>query len=110
LFDVRELALGAAAAVCRKIAERAEAQQILFNAVRLNRREIQNLLDNDEIKFLSYCLARRDRSRSQILQDLWVCFELGERMNGYFVEFGATNGLKNSNTWLLEKELGWRGL
>lgn len=44
------------------------------------------------------------------MQDLWVCFELSEMRNGYFVEFGATNGTKNSNTWLLERDLGWKGI
>jgi len=44
------------------------------------------------------------------MQDLWVCFELSEKRGGFFVEFGSTNGLKNSNTWLLEKKLGWNGI
>lgn len=44
------------------------------------------------------------------MQDLWVCYELGEKRDGYFVEFGATNGVKNSNTWLLETKLGWKGI
>ncbi|WP_213500134.1 hypothetical protein [Novosphingobium decolorationis] len=50
-------------------------------------------------------MARCERSKSQIMQGLWVCYELGEKREGFFVEFGATNGLKNSNTWLLEHEL-----
>ena len=44
------------------------------------------------------------------MQDLWVCYELGEKRDGFFVEFGATNGVKNSNTWLLETKLGWKGI
>jgi FkbM family methyltransferase len=85
-------------------------QKILFNALRLYRPEIKPMLQNRDVGFLAYCLSRRARSRSQILQDLWVCFELEEKQDGFFVEFGATNGVKNSNTWLLEKELGWRGI
>lgn len=49
-------------------------------------------------------------STRYVLQDLWVCFELGEKQGGYFVEYGATNGLINSNTWQLEHEFGWRGI
>jgi FkbM family methyltransferase len=85
-------------------------QQLLFNSIRLNRPEFSRLWELDEVRFLSYAFAMRARSRSQILQDLWVCFELGEKRNGFFVEFGATDGQTNSNTWLLESELGWNGI
>jgi FkbM family methyltransferase len=30
--------------------------------------------------------------------------------NGYFVEFGATDGITNSNTYLLERKYRWRGI
>ncbi len=49
-------------------------------------------------------------SRSQLGQDIFVLFELGFTTGGYFVEFGATNGIDLSNTYLLEKEFGWRGI
>lgn len=32
------------------------------------------------------------------------------KRHGLFVEFGATNGLDLSNTWLLEKQFGWTGI
>ncbi|WP_214200968.1 FkbM family methyltransferase [Novosphingobium profundi] len=83
---------------------------MIFNAIRLDRSEAKPFVRDRDMQFLAYCLARRARSKAQILQDLWVCFELGEKRGGYFVEFGATNGLKNSNTWLLENELGWSGI
>lgn len=63
-----------------------------------------------ELQFLAYAFANRRRSFAQILQDLWVCYELGETRDGFFVEFGATDGLTNSNTALLETAYGWRGI
>jgi FkbM family methyltransferase len=48
--------------------------------------------------------------KSQHLQDLFVLSELDFKSNGFFVEFGATNGLSISNTWLLEKYFNWKGI
>lgn len=50
------------------------------------------------------------RSRAQLRQDIFVLSELNFKRNGYFVEFGATNGVDLSNTHLLEKEFGWSGI
>lgn len=49
-------------------------------------------------------------SRSQLSQDLWFLSALGAPRKGFFVEFGATNGMDLSNTWLLEKHFGWQGI
>jgi len=50
------------------------------------------------------------KSRSQNRQDLFVLSELDFKPGGYFVEFGATNGVMLSNSYLLEKEFGWNGI
>jgi hypothetical protein len=49
-------------------------------------------------------------SKSQYLQDLFVLAETNNKFNGYFVEFGATDGFTGSNTFLLEKKYGWNGI
>lgn len=108
--SVRKIMLSSGATALGWILKRASVQTMIFNAIRLNRSEIRNLVSDEDMKFLGYCFSRRARSRSQIMQDLWVCFELREKRGGFFVEFGATNGLKNSNTWLLETQLGWQGI
>lgn len=50
------------------------------------------------------------KSKSQLRQDLFVLSELNFKTNGYFVEFGATNGVDLSNTRLMEKDFGWTGI
>ena len=49
-------------------------------------------------------------SRSQVRQDLFVLSELEFKTDGFFVEFGATNGVDLSNTYLLEERFGWNGI
>lgn len=50
------------------------------------------------------------QSKAQFRQDLFVLAELGLKRDGFFVEFGATDGLSLSNTHLLEHEFGWHGI
>lgn len=50
------------------------------------------------------------QSFSQIGQDLAVLKYYKNKRNGYFVEVGASDGIELSNTYLLEKEFGWKGI
>lgn len=49
-------------------------------------------------------------SKAQLGQDLFVLSELGFKKKGFFVEFGATNGIDLSNTYMLEKKFEWNGI
>lgn len=50
------------------------------------------------------------KSTAQSRQDLFVLSQLNFKRGGFFVEFGATNGIDHSNTYLLEKEFDWTGI
>ena len=47
---------------------------------------------------------------SQFGQDLFVLYQTDFKENGFFVEFGAANGIELSNTYILEKKFGWKGI
>jgi len=49
-------------------------------------------------------------SKSQLTQDMWVAIASGFKRNGTFVEIGAADGVTFSNTFMLEKVLGWQGV
>lgn len=61
-------------------------------------------------QFLEYKNSNRHNQYSQLGQDLLVGFLLNNKRDGYFVDFGATNGIEKSNTYLLEKQYGWNGI
>lgn len=63
-----------------------------------------------EHEFLAYVLRNVNHSRAQLCQDLFALFMTGGKRGGYFVEFGATNGMLLSNTYLLEAEYEWSGI
>jgi FkbM family methyltransferase len=60
--------------------------------------------------FLATVSAHAPKSKGQLFQDLWAWWESDCRTGGYFIEFGAANGVHLSNTYFLEKEMGWNGI
>jgi FkbM family methyltransferase len=56
-----------------------------------------------------YLLSKAKTSKAQQLQDLLAIF-FSNYESGYFVEFGATDGIDLSNTFILEKHYGWQGI
>jgi FkbM family methyltransferase len=49
-------------------------------------------------------------SQSQIRQDLFVLAATNFKKHGFFVEFGATDGVSLNNTFMLENRFGWDGI
>ena len=74
-------------------------------------------LDNSSLLYSSLPGEKRELiapflpfSKAQIAQDLFALAFAENSSTGFFVEFGATDGVSLSNTWLLEKKLGWEGI
>ena len=61
-------------------------------------------------QLLEVMINNRGNSPAQLLQDIFALYFSDFRKNGFFVEFGATNGLSLSNTYSLEKHFDWDGI
>lgn len=61
-------------------------------------------------RFVGTVLQFQHASAAQLFQDLLIVHLTAERRGGFFVEFGATDGLALSNTYMLESVFGWRGI
>ena len=87
--------------------EAADPRQALFEALLLFRN--RNFGTDPLGRFVQFCAAH-PHTPSQLCQDLFVLFALQNKRNGFFVEFGATDGVALSNTKLLERKHGWKGI
>jgi FkbM family methyltransferase len=54
--------------------------------------------------------GKKIKTYSQIGQDTWLLSYLNNKRNGFFVEAGAGDGIRLSNTYLLEQDYGWTGI
>jgi FkbM family methyltransferase len=69
-----------------------------------------NFIASYSISDRKYLLKLIPSSKSQLRQDLFVLHHTDFKNNGYFVEFGATDGKQFNNTFLLEKQFDWKGI
>lgn len=75
-------------------------------------------------ELINFIFSNIHKSKSQLQQDLFALYIssinpksravsqefVTPTVRGYFVEFGAANGIINSNTYLLETEFNWNGI
>ena len=70
------------------------------------------LVDEKKILLEKFIDHFRDKKniKSQLYQDVFASFIIGNKFDKTFLEFGATNGLDLSNTFMLESSFGWKGV
>jgi FkbM family methyltransferase len=61
-------------------------------------------------RFLGLVADRLDLSRGQCFQDVAALMFASREESGFFVEVGTGDGELHSNTFMLERTLGWRGV
>lgn len=59
--------------------------------------------------FYKKCEEYKEDSESQNFQDVWALYENDFIQDGFYVEFGATDGI-DGNTYLLSKKFNWSGI
>jgi FkbM family methyltransferase len=69
-----------------------------------------DLVDSKSNRNTNFEEDLKGRAVSQWGQELWVLEKMDYKRKGFFVEFGATDGIRLSNTYMLEKEFGWTGI
>ena len=71
-------------------------------------------IKNDIIGLCEFILEKKYgeklKTKAQLGQDAFALIANDFKRDGFFVEFGATNGIDLSNSFLLEKNFGWRGI
>ena len=75
---------------------------------------IKEALFTEEMELVSsFVESLRDKSKitkSQLLQDAFASFIVSDLFDKTFLEFGATDGMSLSNSYMLENNLGWTGI
>jgi FkbM family methyltransferase len=90
-----------------KLVRKSSHEILVSNAKKFRDYELSSLIDE---QFFDNYFKNLRFSKSQLRQDLFVLSELSFKQNGFFVEFGATNGVELSNTHLMETKFNWNGI
>jgi FkbM family methyltransferase len=87
-----------------------QSKQQRFFSHLLELRDTALIADPAIQNFLTLCARHIQDTKAQLFQDAFVLSVTGELKNGFFVEFGAMNGIAMSNSYLLETAYGWSGI
>ena len=94
-----------------RLVKQSNYQKLMISEVASAHHKRLSFFDDDSVNsdLIRYLRRNLEFSKAQLLQDLLAVYFSGESQ-GYFVEFGATDGIEFSNTYLLEKKFGWNGI
>lgn len=69
------------------------------------------LMDNNKNLLSNFINSIKNKNdiKSQLYQDVFASFVVGDKFDKTFFEFGATNGVDLSNSYTLETLLNWKG-
>ena len=69
------------------------------------------LVDENKNLLLNFINSIKNKNdiKSQLYQDVFASFVVGDKFDKTFFEFGATNGVNLSNSYTLETLLNWKG-
>ena len=70
------------------------------------------LIDDNKNLLLNFIDSIKNKNdiKSQLYQDVFASFVVGDKFDKTFFEFGATNGVDLSNSYTLETFLNWKGI
>ena len=74
--------------------------------------EQNTFIESNKNLLLNFINSIRDKKdiKSQLYQDMFASFIVGDKFDKTFFEFGATNGIDLSNSFTLERYLNWKGV
>ena len=85
----------------------------LDNYLLLSQAYDQNVLIESNTKFLKSFInffKTKKYIKSQLFQDVFASFIIGNEFDKTFLEFGATDGFDLSNSYMLENSENWKGV
>lgn len=65
---------------------------------------------SEKLKFKFQGYDKIEKNYSQVYQDMFVLSAMNGKKNGTYLEIGGGDPLWGNNTFLLEKEFGWKGV